>query len=174
MSLDPVHAAFSVSERERLTLGIDKVKGDGSAEAEAVQVQVELENGETFAQFGELDFLGNRINIQTGTIAMRAVVPNPEQELLPGQHIKVRLLERQTSDVTVVPRRAVQTDLEGNFVMLVAEGDVAERRNVELGTQVEEGVIIKSGIDASDIVITQGLQRVRNGVPVRLQEAQAE
>lgn len=174
VSLDPVHAAFSVSERERLTLGIDKVKGDGSAEAEAVQVQVELENGETFAQFGELDFLGNRINIQTGTIAMRAVVPNPEQELLPGQHIKVRLLERQTSDVTVVPRRAVQTDLEGNFVMLVAEGDVAERRNVELGTQVEEGVIIKSGIDASDIVITQGLQRVRNGVPVRLQEAQAE
>ncbi|MDN2483582.1 efflux RND transporter periplasmic adaptor subunit [Vibrio agarivorans] len=174
VSLDPVHAAFSVSERERLNLGIDKVKGDGSAEAESVQVRVELENGETFEHFGELDFLGNRINIQTGTIAMRAVVPNPDQQLLPGQHIKVRLLDRETADVTVVPRRAVQTDLEGNFVMVLAEGDIAERRNVELGTQVEEGVIIQSGIEPTDKVITQGLQRIRNGVPVRLQEAQAE
>lgn len=174
VSLDPVHASFSVSERERLSLGIDKVKGDGRAEAQAVQVQVELENGATFGHFGELDFLGNRIDLQTGTIAMRALVPNPEQQLLPGQHIKVRLLDSQKRDVVVVPRRAVQTDLEGNFVMMVAEGDVAERRNVELGTQVEDGVIISAGVEPNEMIITQGLQRIRNGVPVRLQEAQAE
>ena len=169
VSLDPVHTSFSVSERERLNLGMDGIKGDGSAESSGVEVQLELENGEYFEHLGQLDFLGNRINTQTGTIAMRAVVPNPDQKLLPGQHIKVNLRDKNAKDVIVIPRRAVQTDLEGDFAMVIAEGNVAERRNVELGAQVEQGIIIKDGLDKDDTVITQGLQRVRNGVEVRIQ-----
>ncbi|EGQ8054899.1 multidrug efflux RND transporter periplasmic adaptor subunit VmeY [Vibrio alginolyticus] len=169
VSLDPVHTSFSVSERERLAMGMDQVKGDGSAESNRVEVQLELENGQFFEHLGKLDFLGNRIDTKTGTIAMRALVPNPEQKLLPGQHIKVNLRDTNTKDVIVIPRRAVQTDLEGDFVMVMAEGSVAERRNVELGPQVEQGIIIREGLDQEDTVITQGLQRVRNGVEVRLQ-----
>ncbi|AQM71043.1 Efflux pump periplasmic linker BepF [Vibrio campbellii] len=169
VSLDPVHTSFSVSERERLNLGMDGIKGDGSAESSGVEVQLELENGEYFEHLGQLDFLGNRINTQTGTIAMRAVVPNPDQKLLPGQHIKVNLRDKNAKDVIVIPRRAVQTDLEGDFAMVMAEGNVAERRNVKLGAQVEQGIIIKDGLDKDDTVITQGLQRVRNGVEVRIQ-----
>ncbi|MDW2245589.1 multidrug efflux RND transporter periplasmic adaptor subunit VmeY, partial [Vibrio sp. 1287] len=114
-------------------------------------------------------FLGNRIDTKTGTIAMRALVPNPEHKLLPGQHIKVNLRDKNTRDVIVVPRRAVQTDLEGDFVMVTTEGNVAERRNVELGPQVEQGIIIREGLEKGEAVITQGLQRVRNGVEVRVQ-----
>ncbi|EPB9462434.1 multidrug efflux RND transporter periplasmic adaptor subunit VmeY [Vibrio alginolyticus] len=169
VSLDPVHTSFSVSERERLAMGMDQVKGDGSAESNRVEVQLELENGQFFEHLGKLDFLGNRIDTKTGTIAMRALVPNPEQKLLPGHHIKVNLRDKNTKDVIVIPRRAVQTDLEGDFVMVMAEGNVAERRNVELGPQVEQGIIIREGLDQEDTVITQGLQRVRNGVEVRLQ-----
>jgi len=169
VSLDPVHTSFSVSERERLNLGMDGIKGDGSAESSGVEVQLELENGEYFEHLGQLDFLGNRINTQTGTIAMRALVPNPDQKLLPGQHIKVNLRDKNAKDVIVIPRRAVQTDLEGDFAMVMAEGNVAERRNVELGAQVEQGIIIKEGLNKDDTVITQGLQRVRNGVEVRIQ-----
>ncbi|MEF1328880.1 multidrug efflux RND transporter periplasmic adaptor subunit VmeY [Vibrio sp. M260121] len=169
VSLDPVHTSFSVSERERLTLGMDRIKGDGSDESSGVEVQLELENGEYFEHLGQLDFLGNRINTQTGTIAMRALVPNPEQQLLPGQHIKVNLRDKNAKDVIVIPRRAVQTDLEGDFAMVMAEGNVAERRNVKLGPQVEQGIIINEGLEQDDTVITQGLQRVRNGVEVRIQ-----
>lgn len=169
VSLDPVHTSFSVSERERLAMGMDQVKGDGSAESNRVEVQLELESGQFFEHLGKLDFLGNRIDTKTGTIAMRALVPNPEQKLLPGQHIKVNLRDKNTKDVIVIPRRAVQTDLEGDFVMVMAEGSVAERRNVELGPQVEQGIIIREGLDQEDTVITQGLQRVRNGVEVRIQ-----
>ncbi|CAE6951978.1 Belongs to the membrane fusion protein (MFP) (TC 8.A.1) family [Vibrio sp. B1ASS3] len=169
VSLDPVHTSFSVSERERLTLGMDRIKGDGSDESSGVEVQLELENGEYFEHLGQLDFLGNRINTQTGTIAMRALVPNPEQQLLPGQHIKVNLRDKNAKDVIVIPRRAVQTDLEGDFAMVMTEGNVAERRNVKLGPQVEQGIIINEGLEQDDTVITQGLQRVRNGVEVRIQ-----
>ncbi|ELA7147710.1 multidrug efflux RND transporter periplasmic adaptor subunit VmeY [Vibrio parahaemolyticus] len=169
VSLDPVHTSFSVSERERLAMGMDRIKGDGSAESNGVEVQLELENGQFFEHLGQLDFLGNRIDTKTGTIAMRALVPNPEHKLLPGQHIKVNLRNKNTRDVIVVPRRAVQTDLEGDFVMVTTEGNVAERRNVELGPQVEQGIIIREGLEKGEAVITQGLQRVRNGVEVRVQ-----
>ncbi|NVD07856.1 efflux RND transporter periplasmic adaptor subunit [Vibrio sp. JPW-9-11-11] len=169
VSLDPVHTSFSLSERERLELGIDQVQGNGSGEQ--VEVQVMLENGKPFNHIGKLDFIGNRIDLNTGTIAMRAVIDNPQYRLLPGQHVKVELREAQAKDVVVVPRRAVQTDLEGHFVMVVAENNVAERRNVELGRQVESGVIIRSGLSKNERVITQGLQRVRNGVPVRFAES---
>ncbi|HGS5725627.1 multidrug efflux RND transporter periplasmic adaptor subunit VmeY [Vibrio parahaemolyticus] len=169
VSLDPVHTSFSVSERERLAMGMDRIKGDGSAESNGVEVQLELENGQFFEHLGQLDFLGNRIDTKTGTIAMRALVPNLEHKLLPGQHIKVNLRDKNTRDVIVVPRRAVQTDLEGDFVMVTTEGNVAERRNVELGPQVEQGIIIREGLEKGEAVITQGLQRVRNGVEVRVQ-----
>ncbi|HFQ5580984.1 TPA: efflux RND transporter periplasmic adaptor subunit [Vibrio vulnificus] len=169
VSLDPIHTAFSISERERLALGIERIKGDGSTPSAGVEVQLQLENGKEYPHLGRLDYLGNRIDTKTGTIALRAVVANPDHQLLPGQHIKVNLREKQAKSVVVVPRRAVQTDLEGHFVMVMTPGEVAERRNVSLGAQVEQGVVIHEGLTQDDVVITQGLQRVRNGMQVRVQ-----
>ncbi|RZR46281.1 efflux RND transporter periplasmic adaptor subunit [Vibrio vulnificus] len=169
VSLDPIHTAFSISERERLALGIERIKGDGSTPSAGVEVQLQLENGKEYPHLGRLDYLGNRIDTKTGTIALRAVVANPDHQLLPGQHIKVNLREKQAKSVVVVPRRAVQTDLEGHFVMVMTPGEVAERRNVSLGAQVEQGVVIRQGLTQDDVVITQGLQRVRNGMQVRVQ-----
>ncbi|NUW75082.1 efflux RND transporter periplasmic adaptor subunit [Vibrio mediterranei] len=174
VSMDPIYASFSISERERLALGMDQIEGDGSDESNGVAVNVILEDGRVYDQQGKIDFLGNRINLNTGTLAMRAVVENPSQRLLPGQHVRVELMEKEASDVVTVPRRAVQTDLEGDFVMIVSEGNVAERRNVALGPQVETGVVIRSGLKTTDVVITQGLQRVRNGIPVRIQEPKSQ
>ncbi|MDE1263803.1 efflux RND transporter periplasmic adaptor subunit [Vibrio aestuarianus] len=169
VSLDPINTAFSVSERERIALGMDKIKGDGTTQATGVEVLLELENGEQYPYLGQLNYLGNRINLNTGTIDMRAVVPNPEQRLLPGQHIRINLRESVAKDVIVIPRRAVQIDLEGDFVMVISEDNIAERRNVDLGPQVEQGISINKGLEPNDVVITQGLQRVRNGVKVRTQ-----
>ncbi len=169
VSLDPIHTAFSISERERLALGIERIKGDGSTPSAGVEVQLQLENGKEYPHLGRLDYLGNRIDTKTGTIALRAVVANPDHQLLPGQHIKVNLREKQAKSVVVVPRRAVQTDLEGHFVIVMTPGEVAERRNVSLGAQVEQGVVIREGLTQDDVVITQGLQRVRNGMQVRVQ-----
>ena len=173
VSMDPIYASFSISERERLVLGMDEIEGDGSDESNGVAVNIILEDGQLFDHQGRLDFLGNRINLNTGTLAMRAVVENPKQRLLPGQHVRVELMEKQAVDVVTVPRRAVQTDLEGDFVMVITEGDVAERRNVALGPQTDSGIIIKVGLSANDVVITQGLQRVRNGVPVRVAQPES-
>lgn len=74
----------------------------------------------------------------------------------------------------MIPRRAVQTDIAGDFVMVVTEGNVAERRNVELGVQTSQGIIVSTGLGEKDNVIVSGLQRVRNGVTVQPEEAPAE
>ncbi|PMH44512.1 efflux transporter periplasmic adaptor subunit [Vibrio sp. 10N.286.49.B3] len=172
VSLDPIHIGFSISERERLAFGMDKMQGTGAEDDNGVEVRVILENGNEFEHLGQLDFLGNRINLNTGTIALRAIVDNPQQRLLPGQHVMVDLREKQAIEALVIPRRAVQTDLESDFVMLVAEGNIAERRNVTLGAQVEGGIMIRSGLEPNDTVITKGLQRIRNGMSVSLQDSE--
>lgn len=170
VSLDPIFASFSVSEKERLELGLHKVSGDGSGAAELVDVQIVLEDGEVYPEIGTLNYIGNRVELNTGTVAMRAVIANPQQILLPGQHIKVSLREKRVSTVLTVPRRAVQTDLEGDFVMLLKEGNMVERQNVVLGKQSETGIIIREGIALGDKVITKGLQRARNGSEVKVNE----
>ncbi|WP_104402633.1 efflux RND transporter periplasmic adaptor subunit [Vibrio penaeicida] len=168
VSLDPIQTSFNVSERERLDFGMDKVSGDGAGAANALDVVIELENGDVYEHKGKLDFIGNRINLNTGTISLRASVDNPEHALLPGQHVRVAIQERSAEEVIVIPRKSVQTDLEGNFVMVVTEGNIAERRNIEMGRQTAEGVIVTEGLSKDERVITQGLQRVRNGMPVNV------
>lgn len=170
VSLDPIHASFSVSERDRMNLGLDDIEGRGEGSTEKVEVHMVLENDKTYNQSGYIDFIDNRIDLTTGTLAMRASFANPNQMLLPGQHIMVNIQEKQAMDVITIPRLAVQSDLQGDFVMVLADGDIAERHNVKLGQQTEFGVIIAEGLSATDRVITKGLQRVRNGVEVRVEQ----
>jgi membrane fusion protein (multidrug efflux system) len=167
--MDPIHATFQISERERIEMGLDRYSGDVSQSTETPDVTIILENDEEHEEIGRLNFIGNRVDLNTGTIALRALIPNPNHTLLPGQNIRVKISSENATDVIVIPRRAVQTDIEGDFIMLVSEGNVAERRLVELGASVEGGVIIKTGLSETDKVIVEGLQRVRNGMPVRIE-----
>ncbi|WP_325205821.1 efflux RND transporter periplasmic adaptor subunit, partial [Vibrio sp. 03_296] len=108
VSLDPIHTAFSISERERLALGIERIKGDGSTPSAGVEVQLQLENGKEYPHLGRLDYLGNRIDTKTGTIALRAVVENPDHQLTAGStHQSQFARETSLSRWWMVPRRAV-------------------------------------------------------------------
>jgi membrane fusion protein (multidrug efflux system) len=168
VSLDPIHASFNVSERERIAMGMEHAEGTGNGAAKQVSVELILEDDSLFPQVGEIDFVGNRIELATGTIDLRARFANPNGTLLPGQHVKVVLKEKESQQVIAIPRRAVQSDLEGDYVMVLLPDNIAERRNVSLGSQTEHGVVIQQGLSAGESVIIKGLQRVRNGSEVRL------
>ncbi|WP_287025816.1 efflux RND transporter periplasmic adaptor subunit [Vibrio sp.] len=171
VSLDPVHASFQLSERDRLEVGAENLQGDGQSGHQSVKVKVLLENNEVHPHTGQLDFIDNRIDMTTGTIAVRASVPNPDYTLLPGQHINVEISTVKTQPAFVIPRRAVQTDVGGDFVMVVTEGNIAERRDIELGVQTNDGIIVTTGLAENDRVIVSGLQRVRNGMAVQYDNA---
>ncbi|UPW19566.1 efflux RND transporter periplasmic adaptor subunit [Agarivorans sp. TSD2052] len=173
VSLNPIRASFKVSERERLNMGLDQVDAHSSAQTETAIVQLKISDERIYAHKGQLDFIDNRIDLNTGTIGISAKFANQQQQLLPGQYVEVQLTSHASVSALVIPRRAVQSDLEGEFVMLVSEQGTAERRNVSIGPVLEQGVVITTGLEGDEQVITAGLQRIRQGVPVQVVEPQA-
>ncbi|GGB06315.1 efflux RND transporter periplasmic adaptor subunit [Agarivorans gilvus] len=171
VSLDPIRASFSISERERLSMGLDQVTQHSSQQA--AQVELQISDQRSYNQAGQLDFIDNRIDRQTGTIALSARFANPQQQLLPGQYVEIKLSSHQQVAAQVIPRRAVQSDLEGEYVMIVNAQGKAERRNVSLGPVIEQGVVINQGLSGDEQVISAGLQRVRHGSAVQIVEPQA-
>ncbi|CAH0533752.1 Efflux pump periplasmic linker BepF [Vibrio stylophorae] len=169
VALDPMYASFNLSEKERLNLGLDQLDGSAQGSQGKVEVHLVLSNKSQYDHAGALDYVGNRIDQQTGTIVIRASFPNPQELLLPGQFVQIELKEAQPKAELVVPRRAVQSDLESDFVMVLGANNIAERRNVNLGAQVGGDVIITDGLQANDVVIVTGLQKVRNAKPVRVE-----
>ncbi|MFS1876935.1 efflux RND transporter periplasmic adaptor subunit [Enterovibrio norvegicus] len=170
VSLDPMQAAFSMSEKQRLNMGADLISGSGEGRSGNAEVFLNLGKGHDYKHAGHIDYIGNRIDLKTGTIALRASFPNPEFRLLPGQYVEVEVRDKKATPSIVIPRLSVQTDLEGDYVMVLKEGNIVERRNVVLGVQTDDGVIVKDGLQTEEQVLVKGLQRVRNGMTVRLQD----
>lgn len=169
VSLDPIQASFSMSEKQRLATGADKLSGGG--QGGIVEIFLKLGKGNDYEHPGQLDYLGNRIDLKTGTIGLRAKFPNPDHRLLPGQYVEVIVKDKQIKSEIMIPRLSVQTDLEGDYVMVLNEGNVLERRNIELGPQTPDGVIVTTGLKEHEHVVTKGLQRVRNGMTVKLEDS---
>ena len=113
------------------------------------------------------DFISNTVNAATGTIEVRGVVPNPDNVLLPGVFLRVRVPGRVLDNAVLVEERAISTDLAGKYVMVLGEGNVVEQRYVELGPREGEGlIVVHSGLEGSESYIVNGMLRARPGFPV--------
>src|SRR5690606_10073844 len=131
-------------------------------------VRVLLEDGTVYEETGRLDFLDLSVDPATGTMALRARVPNAGRTLLPGQFVRVRGELNDSQDGMVVPQRAVTLVPDGATVMVLVEGDIAQPRPVTLGQLRGDGWVVLSGLTAGERIIVDGLQRVRPGAPVRV------
>jgi RND family efflux transporter MFP subunit len=131
------------------------------------RVEVATAEDEGFPHAGYLDFIDNTVNPATGTIQMRALVPNSSYNLFPGLFVRVRVFGGVLEDAVVVREEAVGRDLGGAFVLLVGDENVVERRYVQLGDVQDDGMIlILDGLDGTERYITAGLLRARPGLPV--------
>jgi RND family efflux transporter MFP subunit len=116
---------------------------------------------------GYLDYIDPAADPDTGTLRVRAVVPNPEARLLPGFFVRIRVPARELPGALLVPETALSIDLGGRYLMLVDEENVAQKRYVELGQLEEDNMrVILSGLEPDERFITEGLQRARPGMPV--------
>jgi RND family efflux transporter MFP subunit len=130
-------------------------------------VRIQLADETGFPHEGHMDFVDTQIDEATGTLQGRAVLPNPDNVLLPGMFARVQLLGEGPFDAVLVPDTAIGTDQSRRFVFVVNADNVAELRVVEPGRLLEDGMrIITAGLKASDRIIVAGLQRVRSGQPV--------
>jgi len=167
---DPIHAYFTISERDWVRYQADRRDIDG--EEKNLQVHMGLAGRKDFPHTGRLDFVDNRMDAATGTIEVRAVFDNANQRIVPGLFARIRIPVGQTSKALLVPDSALGFDQQGRFLLVANKENVTEYRPVKVGELVGDMRVIQSGLQADDRVIVNGLQKARPGGPVTPQEAQ--
>jgi membrane fusion protein (multidrug efflux system) len=167
--LDPVYVDVTQSSSDALRLRRDLESGKlQSAGRGKAKVTLLLEDGREYPQAGALQFADVTVDPGTGSIALRALFPNPRGELLPGMFVRARLDEGVRTEALLVPQQAITRDQKGLPTALVvnAEGKV-ERRQLETDRAVGDAWLVTTGLKAGDRVIVEGLQKVRPGVEVK-------
>jgi multidrug efflux system membrane fusion protein len=154
VSVDPVYVYFSGDERAYLRFG-------GRADKSAIAIGLADETG--YPHAGVVDFVDSRVDAGTGTVLLRAVVPNPDHRLAPGLFARVQLPEAAPVTAILIDDKAILTDQDRRFVYVLGAGDTVERRDVTLGRIVDGQRVITAGLKPGDRVIVTGIQKVFPG-----------
>ena len=159
---DPMWVRFSLSEAEYTGL-----RGSGEKNAE---VTVQLADGKDYPAKGKLNFSGSTVDGSTGTVQMRAELPNPQHRLLPGQYVRVRVLAG-VQQAILVPQTAVLQNETGRFVWLAGGDGKAIPRNIRAGQWLGEDWIVLEGLKPGESVIVDNVARLRPGTPIQVNKA---
>jgi len=156
----PVYAYFDIDEQTYLA----SVSDGGAAAGSSVLIGLANEQG--YPHAAQLDFVDNRIDPEHGTIRARAVLDNRDGRFTPGLFVRIKLVSPSTFHAALVDDRAIGTDLGRKFVFVVDEHSVVQYRPVVTGKSVEGLRVVTQGLESGDVVIVNGLQRVRPGINV--------
>jgi membrane fusion protein (multidrug efflux system) len=172
VSQDPMYVIFPVS----LRTGLELRQKYGSVDAfKAIAIRLKLPDGRLYAETGRLDFVDNTISLNTDTITLRAVIANPatntvegnaRRELVDGEFVNVLLEGVEPVRLLAIPRAAVLSDQQGDFVYTVDADNKAVVSRVTLGETTDTLVTVLSGLKEGDTVISEGVQRARPGLVV--------
>jgi membrane fusion protein (multidrug efflux system) len=166
--LDPVYVDLTQSTAEVMRLRRDlesgKLQRAGNGGA---KVRLVTEDGKEYGMPGALQFADVTVDPSTGSIALRALFPNPKRELLPGMFVRARLDEGVNPQALLVPQVGVTRDQKGQPTALVATADrKVERRQLVTDRAIGDAWLVTSGVKAGEQVIVEGLQKVRPGAQV--------
>ena len=167
VSLDPIYIYFDTDEATYLKNNKLYFEGKRPSSRETANpVQVSLTGETKPSHEGKMDFIDNRLDVSTGTLRGRAVIPNKDLSILPGQFGRVRLIGSAPYEALLIPDAAIATDQTRKIVFVVKDDDTVEARPVVLGP-LEEGLrVVRDGLKAEDRVIVDGIQRARVGAKV--------
>lgn len=165
VQLDPVRVVFSISEND---LAAMSVAGETDSSR---QIRLRFAGGEVCRSAGRIDFIDNRVNSDTGTIAVRALFDNAGGKLLPGQYVTILISSQTPVMKPVVPQASVLEDRQGRYVLLVDEGGVASRQRIATGVMIDGFWSVETGLSGGESVIVEGIQKVQPGAAVAVKPA---
>lgn len=167
VSMQPMYAYFEAAENDYLKY-IDMARsGERPLSRDARNpVRMAVGNETEFQHEGYMDFVDNRVQAGTGTLLGRAVFPNPDRHLTPGMFVRVRLIASAPYKGLLINDRAISTDQDRRFVLVVGAGDMLEYRAVTTGPVVDGLRVVRDGLAAGDRIVVNGLQRVRPGMQI--------
>ena len=167
VSLDPIHFVFDVSEADQLAYKRGVAAGKlPSARDSVVPIQGRLVDEKSWSHNGQIDFVDNQLNRGAGTLRLRAVFPNADLMLTPGQFAQARVPASEPHIALLVPDSAIVTDQSRKLLMVVTDSGTVEPRLVTLGPTADGLRIVRGGVSATDSIIIDGLMRVRPGAKV--------
>lgn len=159
--LAPIYVAFAVPERY-----LSAIKDH--QRQRRLPVQVKVPPAQEPQAEGELDFIDNKVDEATGTIQLKAIFPNRDRRLWPGQFVNVDLILAQETDSLAIPSRALQSGQQGNYVFVVTPEGRAEARPVGLDRTVGDLAVIRTGLRPGELVVTDGQLRLFPGAGVKI------
>jgi membrane fusion protein (multidrug efflux system) len=166
--LDPIYVEVSQSSGEWLRLRREIDAGRLKAGGAGARIAVLLEDGTRYPREGRLQFADVTVDPTTGSFILRAIVPNPDNRLLPGMYVRAVLDEGVVADAVLVPEQGVTRDPRGNATALVVTAkDTVELRPVTVSRTIGDQWLVDAGLKAGDRVIVEGLQKVQPGATVR-------
>jgi len=163
-TVDPVYVNFSVSERDYVRAQqdqtINKAKRDND-------IEMILADGSTYKHHGTFSMVDRAVDSHTGTLGIRVSFANPDRLLRPGQYAKVRVLIEMIEDAVVIPTRGVM-DVQGmKSVYVVGDDGKVVSQPIKLGFEVKELVVVTEGLKVGDMVIVDGIRRVKPGMDIK-------
>ena len=162
-STNPIYVTFPLSSEDYAELSsID----DGSDEKRKVELY--FQNGTKYPVDGVQDFLDNKVEESTGTVTMRATFQNPKNKLLHGEFVNIKLFSNNTLSMPIVPIVAVQENQEGKYLYKIDKEGLPKLAYIKVQGQVDDYWIVKSGVNAGDKIIVEGVQKVIPGSPVNV------
>lgn len=168
--LDPIYVDLTRSTSELLQLKRDLASGAlKSAGKDAARITLKLEDGSDYEQVGKLQFSDVTVDQNTGTVTLRAVFPNPRQQLLPGMYVRASLEEGVRENGILVPQKGIMRDATGEPAAFVlnAENKV-EKRSVITARAIGDQWLIAEGLQAGDRLVVEGIQKIRPGQEVEI------
>jgi membrane fusion protein (multidrug efflux system) len=166
-SVDPIYVNFTVSEQKLLELQRQLKRNPGEEKARLPSFRLRLADGSEYKSSGKLNFVDAAVDAKSGTLQVRVLVPNPERLLRAGQLVRVVFPSLQPLNAIRIPQQAVQ-ELQGKRSVFVVDAEnKAQYREITANTRIENDWVVESGIAAGDMVIVEGMQKVRPGAPVK-------
>ena len=167
VSMDPMYLYFEGDEQAYLRYGQMARNGERPSSRDAANpVRVGLANEEGFPHTGQVDFVDNQLNPQTGTIRARAVLDNKDGVYTPGMFARVQLLGSSEYSAILIDDRAVNTDQNQKYVFVLGANNQVEYRRIKLGRVIDGLRIVREGLKAGDVIVVNGAQRVHPGITV--------
>lgn len=163
VSQDPIYVAFPVSQREFLRVQ----QGGERPDRGRIAVRIRFSDGSVYGEVGRINFVNISVDRTTDTVLVRASLPNPAGDLRDGQLVQVALQTGKPEERVVVPQAALIADQGGVYVFVVEDGRAVTRRVTPGSGGSGPDIVIDEGLSGGELVIVDGLQRVRPGLPVR-------
>lgn len=170
VQIDPLYVEFSVPEAEAMLLRSALAP---THKGPVPMVKLLLEDGSEYADAAKLTFIDNAVDVNSGTVRVRAVLQNKLAQLIPGQFVRAHVEGISLANVMMVPRKAVMSGPQGHFVWLVGADDKVEIRPVQTGRSFGNDIIVTTGLKGGERFIVEGVLKVQPGIQVSAVSADA-